>query len=542
MDIPKQKENVLLLCLSKLSQKPFEITDYAFICENGSRVSFTGIMTNEAPVKAVISELASKGERLDRIVIICSDDVRKTVKPGNAILADQLMRFGCLELSTLEYFQKVVNAFVCAHPLYKNKPIIFETVPIGNTPLVEEVSETVIDVAKLVKKDAALETDFFTETHLYIDYNGGQRYIANMLFSIANLLTLNKSVKIQKVLAMNFENKVNGVVPVEDMNSLFRTADFVAGLQEIIAYGRLKGLKDYFWRSKDKDIQKILGNLDKFLQHLQLCHTSYIMENRTNIKKELERFIIKANNEAVSPEKSDKEAQKKQVHSILFSYVAKDILREYEPLLDGELPEILFWCTKHEFMQQALTFCTDLLPEYLVNKGHLQPTEEEREEYEKMLGAFSSKDNKTEIFMNDLFRFMSFDSTATDKAYNWFTEYFLASSFFRRELEKKNIRIMLGDACGTADALFFKTAPYSRNKDQMILWQIQNETGRVVSNLEPEKLQEILKIYFSLKEQRNISNHASTRKGDIWNYQTLKKKFEKIHSLLIANRRVTEKG
>ena len=151
--------------------------------------------------------------------------------------------------------------------------------------MAEAVINAVNNVMEFPDKD--------NDIHLYIDYNGGPRYVAFMQVVLAQFLKT-RNVQLEQIITMNFGNKQNGKVPLQNLLSIFDSTNLIGSINEYINYGRIKGLKEYFKKAQNKEINKLLDVMEEFSNNLQLCRTSSIMESAGALSEEFETFINKA--------------------------------------------------------------------------------------------------------------------------------------------------------------------------------------------------------------------------------------------------------
>lgn len=353
------KKNVMLLCLSTLNIR-FNLSKYTYHFR-GEDWPLEGYLTNEAPVKSVIQKLnQNHGQRLDRIVEICSKDVQKNIQEGK--LSDDLEQdYGqkIFEKSHKTFFEEAIQNFAeKENACYKKENIEFCPIEIASFSNEEKIAQAVINAANEVMKD-------YEDIDLYIDFNGGPRNVAALFLGVTNLMKL-RNVKIREIIFM--EHKQDGKSPVKNMDAIFGCVDLAAGLNEYINYGRVCMLTEYFRKCENPNIQRILQTLGDFSNNMQLCLTGYVLENKEKIKRELEEYL--ANKE-----------EKRGVYEKLFSFVAEDILRGCRQLLEGDLPEMILWCLDKEFIHQALIFYTERMPAYFWDSGIFCPSMEERQAY-----------------------------------------------------------------------------------------------------------------------------------------------------------------
>lgn len=291
----------------------------------------------------------------------------------------------------------------------------------------EALSKAVIEAADQITADDV-------ETDLYIDFNGGPRDVAFMIYSLANLMKL-RNVTVRQILTMNYENPVTKLVGgvemsgihIEVRNAVFESVDLIAAINEYVKYGRIQGLREYFdidlpsnaagagvradgrmTAAPEDDLsafpargerKQLLDQMEEFAGNLQLCRTDYIMSHKEELNQALCDYAERGGQLSVAAGHSDSSspitettaagagAEEGTIHDQLFRYVIKDIQRGYQGLLDGNLPDIIEWCVRHDYIQQAVTFCSEKLPWYFWNQGICRPSDAEAQEYWKIRDA-----------------------------------------------------------------------------------------------------------------------------------------------------------
>lgn len=566
--------NVLFACLSMLNTGNMKIRDYSD--ENGNIVQ--GIMTNEAPARATIDLLNQKGQKLDRIVVICSQSVREkkldmeaknrsgeTLREllGKMIEKDEEAAgqrnqdapmhwelFGGgehIQPTTYEIYQELINCHArSVDPSYSSD--IYRQVKIDDDPKDDSISETVIEAATEI-------TNADEPIHLYIDYNGGQRYIALMMLAIANLMK-NRSVNIEQIMTMNSNSlgDPNAIIPIQNKNmeSIFDSFDLVSGINEFINYGRITGLTKYFDKpdSQDKERKEILDKMKEFSDNLQLCRTDNIMDSLAAYDKykhnpeehKQEKVLWIMLDEYVKNHKSDKN---KDSYAFLFYYVIEDILNGYDKVRNGELPEIIEWCIDHDFVQQALTFCSEEMPGYFWRSGIFKASPDEKREYDRFLEKIHTVEGQKSCpSLKNKYR-VAHEDGSSKYAYEWMT-YYLPFSATR---DKESYALLLADEDDS-----YKFGPEKKDREATqkellslinnnpklfhpdgvpldgkqiensvkaaasLVWQVR-QRRRVSSTISDNKLKikKILIFYQLLKTQRNKTNHADDTDDEcIW--------------------------
>ena len=268
--------------------------------------------------------------------------------------------------------------------------------------------------------------------------------------------------------------------------------------------------------------------MEKFANNLQLCKTSYVMQKRKELQGLLKNYQDTKKNE-----------QKLSAYERMFLYVVNDILEGYKGIFEGDLPSVIKWCLEKDFIQQALTFCSEEMPDYFWRMGIYAPSEVEKNEYAYLIeqirkgkvreakSFFSNGMSKSssKYAYNWLIKYV--DKVETDKAYENFVknaskeyrEILCNNPYWKPRKEEKiefkhfNMSNMSKDSKGMANA---------NDKAGRLLHFISK--GRVVSICQDERvLKEVIMVYFLLKDQRNNTNHASDGQKDesAWSYEII---------------------
>lgn len=537
-------ENVLLLCLSMLNPVS-KINEYSYSDDNKDCTTITGYLTNEAPAKYIIHSLAQNNSILNKIVIICSETVMKPIGrsfDGDISSANVLGLTNGKEIQDathLEYFIDVITQFAKSQSdAYLNNRIQFEIVEIPDYTMQEDVSKAVIEASTRI-----LESD--NEINLFIDFNGGQRYIAFMILAISSLMKI-RHVNISSVLTMNWgERDQQGRIPIRNMKDLFLTIDLAAGIKEYTNYGRTKGLKDYFGSTSNQRIKTLISEMSALAENLQLCRTDFVMDNRERLLKRLNEFIHEEKKDSVDTE------------TLLFYYVVSDILQEYRGLLDGDLPDIIKWCIDHDFVQQAITFCTDQMPQYFMDNGILYPSKQEKTEFSNFLKCVAEKKKKDEFIPEFTKKTFTKPGVAEENplfAYYWMVNYLLFSFGDNRgplndyktvtanchqnmkqlmfigpskEEMKKYYKISIP---------FIRTSCAKRTQNklaQKTQWYLSCKRD-VRAESRVKNCMDYVNMYYFLKDQRNSINHSDGESKDRWNYNLLCEALERFADELLS--------
>ena len=220
--------------------------------------------------------------------------------------------------------------------------------------------------------------------NVYIESNGGVRYVIVMLLSVMNILEkVYANIKLQGVYSMIYNKKTEDKkIPILDTSMTYASIELFSAMNEFIYYGRAKALEDYFEKRFTKrkesdekydpvifqDIKKCINKLQKIADDMQLCRTEQIIDNfyeSESIRDVLNKF-------------KDTYANEKDPDSKIFLSVIENIRSEYNDIYDNpnqnkflNLPKIIKWCIDKDYIQQALTLCSERLPQYFIESGIL---------------------------------------------------------------------------------------------------------------------------------------------------------------------------
>lgn len=260
--------NILITNVSTVKLHQGNVSEVEY--KDGQDNTFQGRMTNEAPIKSIIKRLHSINERLDKIIYIES----KKVREENISVDDKVMTHA----DFLRYF---IDEY-CNKNGYNRVPFVkdFDTVEISDSPNAKEVSESVFNVYKRVV-ELSKEND---EVNVYIEANGGVRYVLSMLLSITKTIeTQYDNVHIKEICSMVFSEKP---ILIRNTKPIFDTTQIVGIVDEYINYGRINSLNKYVNSLSNNidgqifhDIKEILSKLSQLSDDIQLCRTYKMLDD-----------------------------------------------------------------------------------------------------------------------------------------------------------------------------------------------------------------------------------------------------------------------
>ncbi len=271
--------------------------------ESGQYADITGYITNEAPVKYLMQKLNATDEKLDKLILIASDDVNQKVEiklqkdEGNKKEVEQFEAdYGNGKMTSVEILEDKIAKF----SIEKNIPCPeFEVVELSdgvNGDGFSEISDTaVVNAVDKVNCKLIDESRKCRNLNVYIESNGGVRYVIVMLLSVMNILEkVYANIKLQGVYSMIYNKKTEDKkIPILDTSMTYASIELFSAMNEFIYYGRAKALEDYFEKRFTKrkesdekydpvifqDIKKCINKLQKIADDMQLCRTEQIIDN-----------------------------------------------------------------------------------------------------------------------------------------------------------------------------------------------------------------------------------------------------------------------
>lgn len=404
--------NISLTRFSNIRKSQYELDD-----KEGSELQTDGFVTSEAPIKLLIKKLRKSQGKLDKIIFIESDKVREKIDipaEKEKMLGDQEEFVDYMsdekEVTLVSYLKKRIND--TAERCGLANPEIIE-VNITDEPDDKDLVQCIMDVQNELIKQSDNR-----EINVYIDANGGIRYVMVMLTSIMNVLESQyNNIKLQSVYSTIFDD--SKTKKVRDTKSTYISAQLVAAVNEFTNYGRISSLKNYFdmrhsmdnskdtWRMWN-DIDKCIEKLSEISEALQLCRSSVILELFYG-KRDSSEFGINAILNKFKEEYKNSDFADAKIFSYVIDIINKQYAYLYENIDDNDnkdainnLPRVIKWCVDKDYIQQAITLCSEKIPEYLFKTGLINMSKTTR----KFIRDKSSENSPYEYYYNVLISYL----------------------------------------------------------------------------------------------------------------------------------------
>ena len=375
--------NVLISNISTVNFRNLE-KEYTY----GSYRYKGGEMTNIPPIQLLRESLKDQGQLLDYLILMESDQVRggKVFNAANPASRESFVKAGeaCgigTEADTHHaWLEARLHRDQDADPERFGKMPELKIVNVSDSPSDAEVVASVDNVRRFIESLASEG-----QLNIYIEANGGVRYVLFMLVNIISTIQKNNS-NIELTSIVNMVVSQNPV-PVQDVKPVYMSIQLFSAVTEFVNYGRVVSLRDYFSSRPGGGApdegnpvrQAIFDCIDKLeiiAEDLQLCRSEFIMDDfygnpewgGQGIRDVLEEFREKC---PIEHEDPDAKIFNLAVDMILKEYdlIYKNVPEDGNFSKEAQLPEIIRWCLDKDYIQQALTFCSERLPNYLFNVG-----------------------------------------------------------------------------------------------------------------------------------------------------------------------------
>lgn len=210
------------------------------------------------------------------------------------------------------------------------------------------------------------ETDEDTEIKLYIDMQGGNRtssYVRNAIISIL-CNQVSKKVQIVEIVGTNYNPKQQQGSEIVNETRRYRITDLVSGMNAFIRYGKADMIQEYCsFMKKENEEDYVVSCLVECMvavdDAISLCNVQALGDAIVRLSN-----ILNSKNESLN----QTEISTSFIDNV-FQILREGIKKDYGKLL--QIPkvsqkidylELISWCSRKGFLQQALTLIEDKMP------------------------------------------------------------------------------------------------------------------------------------------------------------------------------------
>lgn len=368
--------NVYIVNLSMVNPRFANEDDYYYNDSEG-KCETTGRYTNEAPLRILIKRLKKQGQKLDCIVALASEKVRNEMILTSINETDDKIPDDIKDifsgLTHYQYFEKVIRDEIEDINEWNIKQFL-KLIPLPDKP--EE-----IDIVKSVMTcyEYLLNLSKENDVNIYIESNGSFRPVMVMLTSLTNVLEKNSErIHVKSIYSM-VKTKVT---KIDDSKMIYASAELISAVDEFVYYGKSRSMKEYFKENCEKccdenkdeikrDIMELIESVESIASNLNLCRTQFVFkafyDEHNSIKHKMDCFNKKYKNREEIPVV--------RIFMFVLKYIEEQFAilypEGYENKYYANLMNVIEWCYKKDYLQQALTFCSETIPVFLFESGIL---------------------------------------------------------------------------------------------------------------------------------------------------------------------------
>lgn len=477
-DLTREIKNVLLLNMStfpnnlRLKRNTYQYT-------NGNEYyEVFGWGQLEPVPKMLKKKLEGNNEKLDLILIMASDATQKE-KEIEVEEVDDLSNSGTSwklkKGSAVDFFKEQISK--------EDEHVQFKVFTSNANNLTESMQEVVGFIRKIKVCNANFK--------LYLDMHGGLRQTQLSVDAVINLLAM-ENIHIEDAYSIAGVQDKEKASPIINVTKDMRIFDFVSGMNEFINYGRSKGLETFFGEQN-----KIVNDIRNISNAIQICDIDKFIQSLDKMKENMKDCV------------QDKNDDKQKLLEIFIENMKAD----YGKLLESDRTELdlLKWCGKKGFYQQALTVIESRIPRFL--EGRVYEFDVDLELNRKRLNL-----NREEILGKVKSRSWQEDSNFL---FEKFAFYKVIEEKESENGEKEKVYMNLKRECANLFwketkenwkgnlyyrySFFIKKDNYQCNVRFRFLKKLTREEER--------KFNIFIQLHMALKNQRNLVNHAAS--GDL---------------------------
>lgn len=309
-----------------------------YLEESNHCVEFEGIQTNDAPVKYLMDYACSQGDRIDKIICIVSENVKK---------------------KGFQEFQQMVRDYVSTNDklaqMYQDSEILF--CPVDYDEEKESTAERTFQIYNQLSKALLSET----EANIYIDYTGGLRDISFFMTVVIRYLEY-QNLKCRKIVYSKKLNQQNACT-IHTIDCIYDLFTLINGVDQFVRTGNADLLGECYENEQDAETKKLLALIIRFSKVMSICDVQQIEKIRPQISDGLQKY--------------GKNRIMKSVYLEMFADMTAVIRKK---LYIGEhstltYPDLIRWCLDNNMIQQALTLYIEKMPQYYYEQKLLKKPE-----------------------------------------------------------------------------------------------------------------------------------------------------------------------
>lgn len=336
--------------------------------------------TNESSVKALVSGFEGEPPiTFDKIFVFTSDKVHRPICSCSIHTQCDEKR------NSVEIFKDDLR------PLIPNiDEVLVEQEYHEDNIAVQVMQQTIVDMAQKIQDYVQQYPN--DEFVLHADCTGGFRHAILMTLDVVRLMQYNE-IEIGQMIYSEYNKGGEG--RVQSIKGIYDLYNLTAGAEEFVRFGSVQTINEYFNTPQKCSIElrNLVEAMKTFSSAIKLCHAGTFRDAIDDLHRSLEAFTNK--------DFAKETDQEQQLNDNLMLQLQWRISHDYQGLWTADDVQIIRWCLQHDYLQQALTLYTEMVPELITGKI-FRLTEKGKE-------ALESEKKKGDMRLEEFYEFSVFD-------------------------------------------------------------------------------------------------------------------------------------
>lgn len=334
--------NLVMLVMSDFHDHSREVT---YHCPDG--FCATGTQTNESPLKYIQWKLQQEtnppGQKIDKVYAFVTDKVEEKDENGKSS----------------------IDKFLALFP----EPLPMETEKLADNGHLSGAMSSIIKMFDLVQ---AYQQQFPNDLiRVHMDMTGGPRHDSMLMIALLQMLKYKAHIQTGMVVYANYNKDNPDNSRIEVATELMDLFTLTTGAENFTEYGSVDQLQQYFSPASHSytgtistELNDLLQAMDDISGTIRVCGSYEIMEQALrHLRDKMAAYDTYMKNAKLSH----------GVQDLVFDKLLPEIRQTYNPIMPDTRErmtpaDIINWCIERQFLQQALTFYTEWMPRYLLDK------------------------------------------------------------------------------------------------------------------------------------------------------------------------------
>lgn len=297
-----------------------------------------GVRDKESVVQSIADSLKVQGEQLDCLCCFSTKKLPEEIGYGDEVSCAYILNHEALIPARM---QSLAGHFIGID--YDER---------------SQLEKRIHQVLKMADRiDAFIEEQSWQpeEVALHVDITGDVRYASMMMLSVIQFLKCRGIRKVDVLYADGNEQ------PVENITEIYRMFDLFSRADTFVNFGSIREIMAYLEGSvQTRETKILLQTVRDFNHAVRICHTGKITILAKKLQEALQNFEMSG---AISFQEK------------IFLRILKVFKAEYGGLLKEDFTnlDIIRWCVEKDYLQQALTLCTEWIPSEIVDRHIFYP-------------------------------------------------------------------------------------------------------------------------------------------------------------------------